>query len=289
MFKIHFWYSLLSCIIYLSYIDSSTIQEDFAKHGYTLQENPCDSNATFERLYAAFDELISFLQTNAPSRHALYRAKEQFIRSREKEIYSTDFFGFYDESSTPQRGQVAFYYSLHFHKFIQCRYPTLYQAAPICHFMELCFQMQQPLGDFFHKVAHLLDEPKLFSPCLSPPILFKLVKYLSSYTAKMPHYDGTAFSLFLHSTDPTALRLSPYRTSFSIEDFTSPYTQEETKSDISTVVLIPGSLLTEFSIYPTPHIVLQNGTTRYATIAFAMRPYHTSRKIPFSTLPLFKS
>ena len=56
----------------------------------------------------------------------------------------------------------------------------------------------------------------------------------------------------------------------------------------NSMMLIPGTLVTDFSIYPTPHIVVRSEDTRYATIAFAMRPDHVQQKIEFSSLPSFK-
>ena len=61
----------------------------------------CDENhgmETFDELYIHFDKLIEFLQTNPTWAQKLYIAKERFIRSKDRNYYSTDFFGFYDES-----------------------------------------------------------------------------------------------------------------------------------------------------------------------------------------------
>ncbi len=52
-----------------------------------------------------FDELIGFLQTNPVWAQKLYSAKERFIRSKDRNYYSTDFFGFYDESEKQGRSQ----------------------------------------------------------------------------------------------------------------------------------------------------------------------------------------
>ena len=54
------------------------------------------------------------------------------------------------------------------------------------------------------------------------------------------------------------------------------------------MLLIPGALLTEFSIYPTPHIITQSGKVRYAAIAFAMRPHYIPEKAELASLPNFK-
>ena len=56
----------------------------------------------------------------------------------------------------------------------------------------------------------------------------------------------------------------------------------------NSICLFPERLLTEFSIYPTPHIVMHSGKVRYATIAFAMRPDYIPQKNELSPLPNFK-
>jgi hypothetical protein len=77
--------------------------------------------------------------------------------------------------------------------------------------------------------------------------------------------------------------LSPYKPSFTEGDFSSPNRHNQ-----HSILLIPGVLLTEFSIYPTPHIVSQSGKIRYATIAFAMRSNYFPPKTKHSQLPSFK-
>jgi hypothetical protein len=117
-----------------------------------------------------------------------------------------------------------------------------------------------------------------------PPILLKVIKYLPDYNPTRPHYDGSAFTLFLDSTDFQSLLLSPYRSVFDIEDFSSPV-----RECANSILIIPGTFLTEFSIYPTPHIVVKSGKTRHAVVAFAMRPHYISQKIDLSPLPNFKN
>jgi hypothetical protein len=73
------------------------LAEHFKRAGYV---EICDKNygtVTFDSLYAYFDALIKFLQTNPAWAQKLYRAKERFIRSKDRNYYATDFFGFYDE------------------------------------------------------------------------------------------------------------------------------------------------------------------------------------------------
>lgn len=258
------------------------LAEQFQRDGYAeLYDESC-SAITFDSLYASFDTLIEFLQTNPAWAQKLYAAKERFIRSKDRDFYSTDFFGFYDESKKEGRSQISFYYSPHFHEFICSRYPEFNQIPEILHFFEICLATQNPYGDLFDKAAAELGlETIFFSKYGHPPLLFKVVKYLPSYIPTRPHYDGSVFSLFLDSTDNESLLLSPYKPSFAIGDFSSPrHTQ-------NSILLIPGTLLAEFSIYPTPHIVAQSGKIRYATIAFAMRPNYTSQKTDLSPLPKF--
>ncbi len=145
--------------------------------------------------------------------------------------------------------------------------------------------MQSPYGDLFEDVAMDLGLSGIFSSQYGkPPLLFKVVKYLPHYMAAKPHYDGTAFSLFLDSTDNGSLLLSSYKSSLTADDFSSPLRSSPQRASI---LLIPGSLLTEFSIYPTPHIVLQSGKIRYAAIVFAMRPHYFSQKNELTSLPRF--
>lgn len=265
---------------------STPLIEQFKHAGYVEICDKKHGAEAFDFLYASFDELIEFLQTNPVWAQKLYSAKERFIRSKEKNYYSTDFFGFYDESERKERSQISFYYSTHFHEFISSRYPEFNQAPEIIRFFETCLKIQKSYGNLFDEATAELGLETIFSSKYeSVPILFKVIKYLPSYIATRPHYDGTAFSLFLDSTDNQSLLLSPYKTSFMIDDFASPlggFPRERS------ILLIPGALLTEFSIYPTPHIVAQSGKIRHATIAFAMRPNYTPQKIQLSPLPSFK-
>jgi hypothetical protein len=265
------------------------LAEQFKRAGYL---EICDKNhgtATFDSLYAYFDELIEFLQTNPVWAQKLYSAKERFIRSKDRNYYSTDFFGFYDESERAGRSQISFYYSTHFHEFICSHYSEFNQVPEIIRFFEACFDIQKPYGNLFDEAAAGLCLETIFSSKYGhPPILFKVIKYLPSYIATKPHYDGTAFSLFLDSTDNQSLLLSPYKSSFTVDDFSSPLREFSRGHNQNSILLIPGVLLTEFSIYPTPHIVAQNGKIRYATIAFAMRPNYIPQRNDFFPLPNFK-
>ena len=83
------------------------LQKQFNQVGYV---EICDKNntcVTYDSLYAQFDELITFLQENPAWVQKLYIAKERFIRSKERNYYSTDFFGFYDESKREGRSQAG--------------------------------------------------------------------------------------------------------------------------------------------------------------------------------------
>lgn len=258
-----------------------SLAEKFEQAGYVEICDKKHQAATFDALYTYFDELIEFLQANPRWAQKLYNAKERFIRSKERSYYSTDFFGFYDESKRIGRSQIAFYYSTHLHEFICTRYPEFKQIPEIIHFFEACREIQMPYRDIFDAAAAELGVENIFESTYGqPPILFKVVKYFPDYVPTKPHYDGTAFSLFLDSTDDESLLLSPYKSAFTVDDFSSPIRK-------NSILLIPGTLLTEFSIYPTPHIVTQRGNMRYATIAFAMRPDYISFKKELSPLPNF--
>jgi hypothetical protein len=277
---------LILLIVALPFCGQADLIEAFKRAGYVEIFDQRQTAEAFDTLYARFDACIEFLQENPVWVQKLYSAKERFIRSKEKRYYSTDFFGFYDESKREGRGQISFYYSSHFHEFINSYYPEFLQIPEIARFFEVCIEIQRPYGPLFEKAAAGLDLGMIFSSNYGQPsILFKVVKYFPSYAATRPHYDGTAFSLFLDSTDNQSLLLSPYKSSFTVDDFFSPL-REFPRGD--SILLIPGMLLTEFSIYPTPHIVLQSGKIRYATIAFAMRPHCPPQKVKLSPLPNFR-
>lgn len=261
------------------------LAEEFKRVGYVEICSEKQSPEMFECLYSRFDELIAFLQTHPTWAHKLTNAKERFIRSKIRNYYSADFFGFYDESKKVGRSQISFYYSPHFHEFICSHYPEFKKVAEIERFFDACFEVQKPYGNLFEKIAFELGLEAIFSSDYgAPPILFKVIKYLPAYAPTRPHYDGSAFTLFLDSTDNESLLLSPYRPSFEVDDFSFPLR----KFPKDSILLIPGALLAEFSIYPTPHIVVESGKIRYATIAFAMRPNYTLQKSEYSSLPNFR-
>jgi len=263
------------------------LTEQFKQVGY-LEMCGKHGAATFDALYAYFDELIEFFQTNPAWAQKLYSAKERFIRSKDRNYYATDFFGFYDESAREGRSQISFYYSIHFHEFICSHYKEFNQVPEIIRFLQACRQIQKSCGNLFDEAAAELGLETIFSSEYGhPPIIIKTIKYFPSYIATKPHYDGTAFSLFLDSTDNQSLLLAPYKPSFTIDDFSSPLRKFSRSDNQNSILLIPGALLTEFSIYPTPHIVIQTGNIRYATIAFAMRPNYILEKNELSPLPNF--
>jgi len=281
-----FLYVFFLCAV--RFLDAISLAEQFRQVGYVEICNKRHGANTFDHLYVYFDELIEFLQKNPVWIHKLYQAKERFIRSKNKNYYSTDFFGFYDESQKKGRGQISFYYSTHFHEFVCFHYPEFNQIPEVIHFFESCYEIQESYKNLFSQAAIDLGVDGIFSSEYGyPPILFKVVKYFPSYVPVKPHYDGTAFSLFLDSTDNESLLFSVYKPSLKVNDFFLPVRQFIREMNQSSILLIPGTLLTEFSIYPTPHIVIQGGKTRYATIAFAMRPNHISKKQEFYALPSF--
>jgi len=272
------------CICQLLY--AIPLAEQLAQTGYAEICTTHYGAAGFDALYTHFDELITFLQTNPAWKHKLYRAKERFIRSSDCCYYSTDFVGFYDESDRADRRQISCYYSTHFHTFLYTRYPEFMQIPEITRFFEACRIMQEAYQDLFDDLATKLGITTIFSsPYGRSPLLFKIIKYLPSYRTTRPHYDGTAFSLLLDSTDNQSLLLAPYQPSLTIDDFFAPLRSIPRGHQQHSMLLILGTLLTEFSLYPTPHFVTQSGKTRYAAIAFAMRPYHTPPQRTFAPLP----
>jgi hypothetical protein len=272
-------------------LHATSLAEQIKQAGYIEFCDHQHGAVTFDSLYHKFDELIEFLQANPVWVNKLYYAKERFIRSKERNYYSTDFFGWYDESQPAERGQVSFYYSTHFDDFICARFPEFNQISQITRFFAACRQIEQTTKPLFSLAAKELDLPEIFAPLNTdqqPPVLFKVVKYLPSYVASKPHYDGTAFSLFLDSTDHQALRLAAYKPLLNRHDFTTPARKYAREQYQNSILLIPGTLLTEFAINPTPHVVLPAGKTRYATIAFAMRPHYLTPKKQLVLLPNLK-
>lgn len=270
---------------------AGSLAEQFKQVGYLEICNQKNRSKTFDELYTYFDELVEFLQTNPAWAQNLRLAKESFIRSEQRNYYSTDFFGFYDESAKLGRHQIAFYYSSHLHDFLGARYPKLVQITPVSRFLNACRELVRPCGEIFKAAANNLNL-NIYSSQLNSglvPILLKVVKYLPAYVASRPHYDGTAFSLFLDSTDRQSLLLAPYKSVLTVDDFINPIRQFSREQNPNSILLIPGTLLTEFEIYPTPHIVNTSGKTRYAAIAFAMRPNYISQPKQLALLPNFKS
>lgn len=266
---------LFLCFFLLSMVFPLQAIEQFQK-GYVEIGDTSYTEATFASLYTHFDELIKFLEINPDWLHKLYAAKERFIRTKDRDYYSTDFFGFYDESKRLGRSQIAFYYSTHFHAFIDSNFPELNEVLPIAQFLKTCLEVQKPCGNLFENAAITCAIDAIYA---DSPVLLKVIKYFPSHTETKPHYDGSAFSLFLHSTDNQALFLSPYKMQYSADDFFCPPRDYQ-----NSILLIPGAHLTEFSIYPTPHIVAHSGKIRYATIAFAMRSHYKPPLIKWTPL-----
>lgn len=261
------------------------LMEQFARDGYIEICDRKPNEASFESLYIHFDEFLDFLQQNPMWAQKLYTAKERFIRSKDRNLYSTDFFGLYDESKRIGRDQISFYYSLHYHEFITAYYPEIKRIPEITRFLDVCHNIQKPCVEIFEESAIELGVESVFSSEYSrPPILFKVVKYLPSYKPAKPHYDGAVLSILLDSTDNDSLLLSSYQPSLKVEDF-----HVALRECSNSCLMIPGSYICEYSIYPTPHIVTESGKIRYAAVAFAMRPHFNSEIADFFPLPFFKN
>lgn len=265
----------------------SVIQQQFDTFGYL---EICDQNRgiqTFNALYRSFDDLIQFFEDHPDWAQKFYVAKERFIRSKAQKIYLTDFFGFYDESKREGRRQISFYYSIHFHEFLESQFQEFKTIHEISSFLEACLEIQKSYENLFLENISELGLETIFSSKNSLPILIKVIKYLPSYIPTKPHYDGSALTIFLDSSDDESLLLSPYKAIFTKEDFSVPQREFSKTTNQNSILLIPGALLTEFSIYPTPHIVLKSSQVRYATIAFLMRSNHNFQKVDLTPLPEF--
>src|SRR5437667_1681452 len=133
----------LILFLFTQSICTTSLKEQFSQVGYV---EICDKNhgvATYNSLYACFDKLIIFRQENPAWAQKLYIAKERFIRSEDKHYYSTDFFGFYDESEREGRSQISFYYSTHFQDFVFSHYKEFKQVSQIIKFFSKCLEIQQ--------------------------------------------------------------------------------------------------------------------------------------------------
>lgn len=278
----------LSSFIY-TISTTSPIAELIKNHGYAELYDGAHGTQVYDELYSCFDELIAFLHSNPSWAHTLYCARERFIRTTYKNYYSTDFFGFVDESSKKDRSQISFYYATHFDDFMCKHYPECHQVAQINRFFKLCRAIQQPYNEIFRAAAHDLGIKNMFNAATKQlPIILKVIKYLTHYHITRPHYDGAALALFLDSTDNQSLLLCPYHSSYKSDDFSVPTRQFHRSLHSNSIILIPGIFLTEWDIYPTPHIVMPSGSIRYATVAFAMRENYASKPIPFSPLVSIK-
>lgn len=278
--------SVMICSFFVS-VQCSFVK-DFNDQGYVELADVYNNDLTFSNLYEYFDDFILFLQANPAWVQKLYSAKEKFIRLKIRNYYATDSFGFYDESEDKQRNQISFYYATDFHLFVCSLYPEINDIPELISFFEACFHIQNPYGKLFNQVAENLDIHDLFLKDQNPPVLFKVVKYLPSYTPIKPHYDGTVLTLLLHSTNPQALLLSTYKNALSVDDFYLPHRKIEASDTIRSMLLIPGTLLFQYGINPTPHVVVSSPQARYAAIAFAMRPYGSSSVDTFTSLPDFR-
>lgn len=273
---------IVGCLHVLASLSALPLAEQFVQAGFLEIKDSSQGSQAYDYLYVTFDEFTRYLQKNPALKQKLFLLKERFIRTKERNLYSTDFFGLFDESERKGRHQIAFYYSTHFHTFITSNYPEIDQIPEMKTFLEACREIQKPYGDLFEKALQ-----ELALPADPPSLLFKVVKYLPDYSASKPHYDGSLLTLFLDSTDNDSLLLSPYKNPLNRDDFFSAVRVFERKCNQNSILLIPGAHLTEFSIYPTPHIVLQSGKIRYAAIAFAMKPYHLFHPIELTPLPSF--
>jgi len=273
---------LFLSLIFLFIFPASAVSllEQFKQAGYSEIIEHFLSAEDFDSLYKSFDAFIAFLQAHDPVAKKLFAAKERFIRSKNREYYGTDFFGFFDESQKEGRCQISFYYSTHFHEFLLSNYPEFKNIPELIFFLERCRQIQDSCVPIFLAAAQELTVNIFSSGTM--PVLLKIIKYLPDYYATKPHYDGTAFSLFLNSTDTQALLICPYKSFLNPKDF-CPIIPK----DLNSVLLIPGIQLAQFSIFPTPHIVIASGRIRYATVAFALRPDNNAQKNEFSVLPIF--
>lgn len=265
-----------------------SLADQFKSTGYLEIYDQSHSAKDFDNLYAYFDQLINFLRNNDSCAHKLQSSKERFIRSKECNYYSTNFFGLCGELKKTTRHQISFYYSVHFHEFVLKCFPEFHKVQEIVNFFQACYKIQESYQSVFAGAAAALNLENIFTCQYGKlPILFKVVRYDPHYTNHTAHYDGTAFSLFLDSTINQALLLAPYKAALTVNDFCAPHRKYARDAMPRSILLIPGTFLAEFSIYPTPHIVTHSGKERYATIALAMRPNYIQHPQALAILPEF--
>lgn len=270
------------------FLGASQLADQFKQAGYIELCDTQHGAVAYNSLYSYFDDFLAFLQANPASVQKLYIAKERFIRTKDRDFYATDFFGLYDESARIGRHHISFYYSIHFHDFLCSFYPEVCKTPQVMAFLNACREIQKPYGIVFQQAAADLGAPDIFSSTYGhPPLLLKVMKYLPAYIPMQPHYDGTVFSLFLDSSESQSLLLSPYKASFEIQDFLAPKRTYARLNYQNSILLIPGMLLPDIAIFPTPHIVAQSGVVRFSTIAFALRPFYRPEKRECTQLPNF--
>ncbi len=99
-------FSLLTLQLFaFQFLCAQLLREQFQQAGYVEIYKEKPATISFDTLYARFDEFVNFLRINPVWAQKLYGAKERFLRSKDKKYYSTDFFGFYDESEREGRNQ----------------------------------------------------------------------------------------------------------------------------------------------------------------------------------------
>lgn len=280
--------TFLCLILSIFSLEASQLLPGLQQRGYVEICNETHGAESFDNLYLAFDAFIKFVDTHSEARKKLAAAKSQFWDTDIGKFYGTPFVGYADESKLTHRKLYYFYYSSDFHNFLLTRYSKIMQGSPeILQFLDLCRAITNSSIEMFGNAIEELAIDPLFSSTENRlPVLLKVVKYLPA-SCTVAHFDASALTLMLDSTDLDSLVFSPYMETIASSDFFAPSRQYSRSVQSSSCLLISGKFLTakDIPINPTPHAALRKDTIRHAAIAFALIPYYQSGRLDLPLLP----
>jgi len=262
-------------LLFTCFLHANPLLKDFEEKGYSEIVNEKQGSVFYDQLYRSFDRMIGRVTKDSSLRKKLAMAKNRFWKTELGQFYATPFVGYGDDSKLSYRKLYYFYYSTDFHDFLKVQYPEILENLDIREFLTLCREITVSSMSIFERTREELSVGALLdSPFNRLPLLLKIVKYLPG-SSTVPHFDASAFSLFLDSTDHQSLLLAPYKETIEVFDFFVPPRQYPRLAFSSSSLLIPGKFLQgqEPYINPTPHAALRNDSIRYSVIAFCVVPF----------------
>ena len=133
------WFLRIFLYLHLNLCVQYLLLREFKQVGYLEICDTKHSTETFDTLYAYFDELIEFLQANPVWAQKLYSAKERFIRSKDRDYYSTIFLAFTMNRNEKEEGRSHFTIRYISMILFASHYPEFNQVSQIIRFFEACF------------------------------------------------------------------------------------------------------------------------------------------------------